>query len=402
MDDTMEASDFPKLRNYFSRQEFLARLEKVRAAMAAGNIGLLVVSDPSNMAWVSGYDGYSFYNHQCVVISHDSEPVWFGRGLDINGAKATVFMGNSSLVGYPEEYVQRDLHPMEYFSREVIASRGWEGLTVGVEMDSFYFSAASLRTLERALPRNTWVDATGLVNWQRAVKSKTEIEYMKIGGRILERMYERIVDVIRPGLKKNELVAEIYSTAIKGVDGFGGDYPSIVPIVPTGVEAATPHLTWDNSTFGMGSGTFFEVAGVYRRYHCPVSRTVYIGSPPKKFLDAEKAVVEGIEAGLDVAKPGNTCEDIAKAFFTAMKRHGIQKVGRVGYPVGMSYPPDWGERTMSLRVGDRTVLEPGMTFHFMPGLWFDDWGLEITESIVITPTGAACLSNVPRKLFIKD
>jgi hypothetical protein len=65
-------------------------------------------------------------------------------------------------------------------------------------------------------------------------------------------------------------------------------------------------------------------------------------------------------------------------------------------------PPDWGERTTSLRVGDKTVLEPGMTFHFMPGLWFEDWGLEITESIVTTPTGSSCLCDVQRKLFVKN
>ena len=43
-----------------------------------------------------------------------------------------------------------------------------------------------------------------------------------------------------------------------------------------------------------------------------------------------------------------------------------------------------------------------MTFHFMPGLWMDDWGLEITESILITETGVETLGNVPRQLFVKD
>lgn len=58
---------------------------------------------------------------------------------------------------------------------------------------------------------------------------------------------------------------------------------------------------------------------------------------------------------------------------------------------------------MSLRPGDTTVLEPGMTFHFMTGLWMEDWGFEITESIVITEDGAPeCLANVPRKLMVKD
>lgn len=96
------------------------------------------------------------------------------------------------------------------------------------------------------------------------------------------------------------------------------------------------------------------------------------------------------------------CEDIANAFFAVLRRAGIEKDSRCGYPIGASYPPDWGERTMSLRPGDRTVLEPGMTFHFMPGLWLDDWGLEITESILITETGVETFCNVPRKLFVKE
>ena len=44
-----------------------------------------------------------------------------------------------------------------------------------------------------------------------------------------------------------------------------------------------------------------------------------------------------------------------------------------------------------------------MTFHFMPGLWMKDWGLEITESILIRDGAAAeCLCNRPRKMYVKD
>ena len=109
-----------------------------------------------------------------------------------------------------------------------------------------------------------------------------------------------------------------------------------------------------------------------------------------------------IAAGLEAAKPGNTTGDIAVAFFKVLEKFGIHKDSRCGYPIGISYPPDWGERTMSLRPGDTSVLQPGMTFHFMPGLWMDDWGLEITESILITETGVETLCNVPRQLFVKD
>jgi ectoine hydrolase len=393
----------PAARLYFEQSEFDARIAKTRRAMQKAEIDLLVVSDPTNMSWLTGYDGWSFYVHQCVLLPMDGEPVWFGRGQDANGAKRTVFMHHDQIVGYPDHYVQSPVrHPMDYLSREVIAARGWDRCRIGVEKDNYYFSAAAYASLTHHLPQATWVDATALVNWQRAVKSPREIEYMRVAARIVEKMHARILERVEPGMRKSDLVAEIYSAGITGVEGYGGDYPAIVPLLPTGSDAAAPHLTWDDSEFASNAGTFFEIAGCFRRYHCPQSRTVYLGRPPQHFIDAEKAVVEGIEAGLAAAKPGNLCEDIANAFFAVLRKSGIEKDTRCGYPIGASYPPDWGERTMSLRPGDKTVLEPGMTFHFMPGLWLDDWGLEITESILITGTGVETFCNTPRQLFVKE
>ncbi|MBT3716884.1 MAG: M24 family metallopeptidase, partial [Deltaproteobacteria bacterium] len=92
---------------------------------------------------------------------------------------------------------------------------------------------------------------------------------------------------------------------------------------------------------------------------------------------------------------------IEAAWRKTISKYGYEKESRCGYAIGLSYPPDWGERTVSFRKGDKTVLEPNMTFHFMPALWFDDWGLETTESIVITDSGVETLANVPRKLFVK-
>lgn len=392
----------PDVELNFSREEYAQRIAKARRAMERQGIELLIVTDPSNMAWLTGYDGWSFYVHQCVLLTPDGDPVWYGRSQDAFGAKRTVFMDEADILAYPDHYVQTpDRHPMDHLSG-IIAEKGWDRLAIGVEMDNYYFAAACYQSLQKHLPNARFKDATGLVNWQRAVKSEQELVYMRRAARIVEAMHARILERIEPGLPKNELVAEIYHAGITGVDGHGGDYPAIVPLLPTGKDASAAHLTWDDKPFETGAGTFFEIAGVHRRYHCPLCRTVYLGTPPQDILDAEQALLEGLAAGLEVAKPGNTCEDIAVAFLGALKRHGIEKDTRNGYPIGLSYPPDWGERTMSLRLGDRSVLEENMTFHFMPGLWFDDWGLEITESIVITGTGTETLADVPRKLFVKD
>lgn len=385
----------------FTRAEYGERLAKTRAAMAKRGIDLLIVSDPSNMAWLTGYDGWSFYVHQCVLVPPEGEPIWFGRGQDANGAKRTTYLAHDNIVGYPDHYVQSaERHPMDVLSK-MIEDRGWGRSVIGVEMDNYWFSAAAFGSLTRHLPNARFVDATALVNWQRAVKSAQELEYMRKAARIVEGMHRRILEKAEIGMRKCDLVAEIYDAGIRGTDGFGGDYPAIVPLLPSGADAAAPHLTWDDAPMREGEGTFFEIAGCYKRYHCPLSRTLFLGRPTQAFLDAEKAVLEGMEAGLAAARPGNTCEDIANAFFAILKKHGITKDNRTGYPIGLSYPPDWGERTMSLRPGDRTVLEPGMTFHFMTGLWLENMGLEITESIAITPTGVECLADVPRRLFVK-
>lgn len=394
---------------HFTTVEYAGRLSKTRLAMQKAEIDLIIVSDPSNMAWLSGYDGWSFYVHQALLVALDGEPCWFGRGQDAAGAKRTCFMGDSDIIGYPDHYVQStERHPMELLS-QLIAKRFDEQVRIGVEMDNYWFSAKAFAVLQAGLPNARFKDATGLVNWQRAVKSTSELDCMRRAAKLVERMHKRIADHLKPGLRKCDLVAEIYDASLRYDEdlGHGGDYAAIVPLLPSGRDAAAPHLTWDDQPMRTGEGTFFEIAGVYRRYHCPLSRTAFLGKPTKTFLDAEKAVLEGMEAGLEAARTGNSCHDIADAFFTVLERYNIQKSDRAGYPIGLSYPPDWGERTMSIRRGDRTVLETGMTFHFMTGLWMtedggEDWGFEITESIVIGENGPECLASVPRELLVID
>ncbi|WP_265500817.1 ectoine hydrolase DoeA [Paracoccus beibuensis] len=387
----------------FSTAEYEERLAKTRASMEKLGLDLLIVSDPSNMAWLTGYDGWSFYVHQCVIVGPTGSPIWFGRGQDAQGALRTVWMTDDHIIGYPDYYVQSvERHPMDYLWA-TLADKGWHTGFIGVEMDNYWYTAKAHERLVHGLPEAQILDATGLVNWQRAIKTPKELQYMRKAARIVERMHRRIADKIEVGMRKCDLVAEIYDSGLRYDEwsGHGGDYPAIVPLLPSGPDAAAPHLTWDDLPMKQDEGTFFEIAGCYQRYHVPLSRTIFLGTPPKEMLEAEKAVLEGMEAGLAAARPGNTCEDIANAFFTVLDRHGIVKDNRTGYPIGLSYPPDWGERTMSLRRGDRTELKPGMTFHFMTGLWMEGWGYETTESLVITEREPELFCSIPRRMLVK-
>jgi ectoine hydrolase len=386
----------------FSAAEYQRRLAKTRDAMTEAGLDVLFVTDPSNQAWLTGYDGWSFYVHQGVIVPAEGDPVWWGRYMDMMGARRTCWMHHGNLLGYGDHYVQSTVvHPMQDLALQLEA-RGFATGRIGVEMENYYYSAKAHAVLSAELPEAELVDATALVNWQRLVKSDEELAFIRKAARISEKVMRTALDRAAPGVRKNELVADIMQAGILGVGDDWGDYPAIVPLTPSGLDATAAHLTWDGTPMREGEATFFELSGCYRRYHAPCCRTVFLGDPPDDMRRAEAAQLEGIAAGLDAARAGNRTCDIANAVMTVLKNHDIARTGRIGYPIGLSYPPDWGERTASIRVEDETVLEPGMVFHFMPALWMDTWGLETTETILIRPEGAAeALCDLDRKLFVK-
>ena len=223
----------------FSREEYALRLTKVRAAMAERGITTLIVHDPSNMAWLTGYDGWSFYTPQCVVVGQHGNPLWYGRGIDANGARRTVYLPEEDIASYSDRYVMNPPHhALDYLCQEVLPARGWISGVIGVEMDNYYYSATSHQALQRGLPQAQLMDATGLVNWCRAIKSPQEIEYMRVAARIVENMHRAIIEMVEPGLPKNVLVGEIYRVACVGHEGKFGDYPAIVPMLPSGKDAS--------------------------------------------------------------------------------------------------------------------------------------------------------------------
>ena len=270
-------------------------------------------------------------------------------------------------------------------------------------METYYYAAKAHQVHSAALPDAHLFDATALVNWQRLLKSEEEIGFIRKEARISEKIIQVEIDKAAPGVRKNDLVADIMHAGVTGVGDDWGDYPAIVPLTPSGLDATAAHLTWNGAPMREGEATFFELSGCYRRYHAPLCRTVFLGTPTDEMRRAEAAQIEGIEAGLQAAKAGNRTCDSANAFMRVRGKYGSERQGRMGYPIGLSYPPDWGERSASIRTEDETILEPGMTFHFMPALWMDSWGLETTETILIKQEGPAeALCNVQRKLFVKD
>ncbi|PBB41233.1 ectoine hydrolase DoeA [Mesorhizobium sp. WSM3866] len=386
----------------FALSEYRSRLSAIRAEMARRNLDLLIVNDVTNQHYITGYDGWSFYTPQMVLVPlADEEPVWVGRAMDAAGGLLTAWMMPENVVGFPEDHVQRpDRHPMDWIA-DWIERKGWGRGNIGIELEAYYYSPKAHARLTAGLPNAVFHDADLLVNWIRSVKSDAEIGYLRKASRLAEAAVTAAYNVIAPGVRECDAIATIQAAQIAGSPDFAGDITALPPTILGGANASAPHIMWSDRRFGDNETVALELAGVVRRYAAGLARTLQLGAMPAKVGDTGKAVLEGMDAVLAAIKPGVVAEDVEASWRKVIERHGLKKESRIGYSIGAAYPPDWGEHTISLRQGDKTILKPGNVLHSILGMWMDGWGIEVSETILVTADGCETLTSFPREIHVK-
>ncbi|MGU9957250.1 MAG: M24 family metallopeptidase [Arenicellales bacterium WSBS_2016_MAG_OTU3] len=384
----------------FSAEEYQTRLHLIRTRMAEKNLDALLVGDPANMNWLTGFDAWSFYVPQVMLLQHDAEPIWMGRKMDAGAVPLTTYLGDDSIKPYPEDYVQRaGVHPMEVVAG-FLCDLSLQGKRIGYESDTYYFSPKSLACLQQGVTNATWVDADLLVNWCRAVKSDAEIEVMRQAARLVEGAMTVAYENIAPGVRQCDLMSKIVAAQVAGNEEFGGDLTALSPLILAGKAATTAHPMWTDEQFSHNQTVALELGGTRKRYNAGLARTVQLGKGPQAVFNTADAVQEGLDAVLETIEPGVLAGDVHRAWQTVLDKHGLVKASRIGYSIGVGYAPDWGEHTVSLRAGEQTVLEKNMVLHVMLGMWLDDWGMEMSETVAIAANGVECLTQFPRNIHV--
>jgi ectoine hydrolase len=387
----------------FPDDEYARRLIRTRSRMTEAGLDVLLVTDPANMNYLTGYDAWSFYVPQAVIVPLQSvPPIWVGRGMDAQSAILTTTLPRENILSYADDYVESPVkHPMERIA-SVLAERRLAHARIGYESNAYFFTARNLQVLTHELPHARFLDADLLVNWVRTVKSPREIEVMRQAARIVENVMRVAIDAVAVGVRECDAAALISQAQIRGTDEFGGDAPANPPSILSAENAATPHASWSDRPFRRDTATCLELSGCRLRYHCAMSRTVYLGEPPDEMRRLAAATAEGMAEALAQVKPGVLCQDVELAWRQTINRAGFHKPSRIGYSIGVNYPPNWADHTASLREGDMTVMEPNMTFHLMLGMWMEGWGFELSDTFRVTETGHEVLADFPRQLFVKD
>jgi ectoine hydrolase len=386
----------------FPDDEYTERLKRTRVRMAEAELDVLLVTDPANMNYLTGYDAWSFYVPQAVIVPLKSEaPIWVGRGMDAQSAILTTTLPKDRILSYADDYIESPVKHAFQHVAGVLEERGFGRGRIGYEGNAYFFTARNLQVLTESLPSARFVDADLLVNWVRTVKSPREIDVMRQAARIVESVMRVAIEAVSVGTRQCDAAALISEAQIRGTKEFGGDAPANPPSILSAENAATPHASWTDQPFRDDTATCLELSGCRLRYHCAMSRTVYLGKPPDEMNRLAAATAEGMQAALATVKPGALCQDIAAAWQQTINRAGFNKPSRIGYSIGVNYPPNWADHTASIRAGDMTVLEPNMTFHLMLGMWMEGWGFELSDTFRVTDTGHEVLADFPRQLFVK-
>jgi len=384
----------------FLKAEYDQRLRRVREVMRARGLDALILGDPSNINWLCGYDAWSFYTPQMMLVDLDRGPFWLGRDMDAGAARFTTYLTPEQIIPYPETLVQRaDTHPAAFLAGW-LADAGFDAAKIGYESDVYYLSPRALEYLRDGLPKVDWVDADLLVNWVRLVKSEAEIATMREAARIAEIAMQTAWDGARPGVRQCDLMADVVAAQIRGTPEFGGDQTAIHPLILAGEAASTAHPMWNDTPLEAGQTVAFELGGCCKRYNVGLARTVHLGKPSQLLVDTAKAVEEGMNAVMDALRADVLAGDVHAAWQKVLDRYGLEKKSRIGYSIGAAYAPDWGEHTLSFRPGEAVPVPENAVVHIILGMWMDGWGMELSETLHVTRSNCDRLANFPQHVHL--
>ena len=315
----------------FSQTEYADRLKRVRTAMQQHGFDVLVIGDPGNVNWLTGYDAWSFYTPQIMVVGLEIEPTWLGREMDAGAASFSTYLPDEQVVPYPETLVQqRGVHPAQFMG-DWMASKGCDAKRIGFESDVYFLTPAGVEHLKSRTPNATWEDCGKLVNWQRLTKSPAEITMLSQAAVIAGCVMQTAYDTIRPGVRQCDVMAEATAAMIRGTPEFGGDMTALHPLVLAGEAASTAHPMWTDAPFENNQTVAFELGGCRKRYNAGLARTVHLGEPGETLITTAKAVGEGMDAVLNAMKSGVQCCDVHAAWQAVLDTYGLEKKSRIGY-----------------------------------------------------------------------
>ena len=384
---TSDAMELP-----FTVEEFCGRVTRVQEEMQRRGIDVLMVNHLENIYYLSGFRTIGYYSFMALFVPASGQPVHLTRLIEKTTLQGTSWIPDRELYPDTENYMDACVR--------VINARSWGGSRIGIDKAAWYLTIEDYEKLVLRLPKAIFVDGSMICENLRLIKSPAEQAYSRKAGKAASEGMRSGVAALRAGITEDDLMAAAY----QGLFKMHSEYPGLPPLINAGVRHTMAHAMAEGHQVNQGDAVYFEVGASIKRYHAATLRIGYVGKPPKLFYDLTDLCRRSIDAGLKEMKPGNPAEAVDKAArkVIADAGYGDKFRHKAGYSIGIALPPDWSEaRTMMLRGGEKRPLQPGMVFHFLPAVFeYREYGVGLSETVLMTENGHDILTNVEQKLFV--
>ena len=364
----------------------LARLNNLTASMRTSKLDAVILNPGPTLTYLTGVHFHLMERPVVLFVAPGQDPVLVLPELEL--PKMELFPYKVQAVAYGE-------NPSEWENafRKAAQALGLDGKRIGVE-------PRQLRLLEfshvkAGAPESEFPDASNVLSMLRLKKDKAEVDSMRRAVKIAQDALEATIPLIKIGMTERELSSELVMQLLK--NGSDSEFP-FAPIVSAGPNSANPHASPTERKLQAGDLLVVDWGAAYEGYISDLTRTFSVGEVEDEYQSIHKIVQESNAAGRAAGKPGVPCADVDIAAREVIEKSGYGKyfTHRTGHGIGME-----GHEDPYMRGDNMQLLEPGMAYTVEPGIYLTGRnGVRIEDNIVITETGADCLSDMPREIRV--
>ena len=351
---------------------FPARQQNLRQHLATTRFDALLVSHLPNIRYLCGFTGSA----GLLLVEEKGSTFFTDVRYDtqaheeVKGAKVVIARKA------PLEALGEFLAKRRKRSRRQI---------VGLESDHFTISEKKRLTQFRSAGV-LLKDAPPLVEHFRMIKDDDEIAKIRSAVLLGAKIYDRALEVLRPGVKEVEVAAEMELAARRG----GADAMSFDTIIASGPRSALPHGRASSQPISPGGFVVCDFGVILSGYCSDQTRTVWVGPPSEDARQAYEAVREAQQAAIDAVRAGVKAGEVDAAARSSLRKAGFGRyfTHSTGHGVGLEIHE--GPRIAD---GQKEVLQEGMVITIEPGVYFPGkWGVRIEDIVVVTAAGCEVLT----------
>jgi len=376
----------------FTTEEFSARRQRARDAIAAAGLDWFLVFHPVSIRWLTGSDAKSYQEFQCLLISAKPGPiVVLTRDGERNEFRDDALVDELHTWGggEPEDPIA---------ALESVAKRyGLPGTHIGLEVPGFYLHPHHYVRIQQLFGSDL-VESTNLIHDLTLVKSPRELEYIREAARIADVAMQRFVRCLTVGRSELELAGEIYHALLTSGSGIAASPINLV----TGDRSCFSHGAPTHRQLQQGDFGNVEYGATFKRYTSTIGRQFCMGAPTSRMRElynivrrAADACLAEVRAGVPAVVP----HDAAKRVIAEV---GLDhcRVHLSGYGLAPGFPPTWAE-PLYLFGGSTSLLRAGMVITIEPPVFLSEerLGARLIDNVLVTETGYELLTRFPRDLI---